>query len=211
MQKVAVVVIPTYNEVDNIGKMLTHLTQKTFPDLRTTTSWQVHALVVDGASPDGTASLVQKFVSKNKNVHLLKETSKDGIGAAYLKGFAYAKDKLKAQVVMEMDGDFQHPPSDIIKYLTKIDQGFDYVCGSRKIAGGKNPEGWGFKRLFFSEVGGFVARCILFFPTVNFLKVTDPTTGFKATRVTPFVNEQLLDYKHLISKSFGYKLQYLWQ
>lgn len=208
MQKTAVVVIPTYNEVANIGKMLDHLVKKTFPSIKT---WTVQALVVDANSPDGTSTLVAKYAAKYKNIYLLKEVTKDGIGAAYLKGFAYAKSKLNADVVMEMDGDFQHPPEDIIKYLDKIDAGYDYVCGSRKIKGGQNPQGWGFKRLFLSEVGGFTARCILFFPTKNFFKVTDPTTGFKATRVNPYVSEKLLDYKHLYSKSFGYKLQLLFE
>lgn len=206
---IAVVVIPTYNEADNIGKMLVYLTTKTFPKIK---NWDLKVLVVDGNSPDGTSKAVKEYVKKYKNtVYLLTETSKDGIGAAYLKGFRFAKEDLHASVVCEFDGDFQHPPESIANLLAKIEDGYDYVCGSRKISGGSNPAGWGFKRLFLSEVGGFVARTIMFFPGKLFFKVTDPTTGLKATRVNPFVNNQLLNFKHLYSRSFGYKIQLLYE
>lgn len=213
----AVIVIPTYNEADNIGRMIEYLTSKTFPYIKAKKGslnydWQMHILVVDGNSPDGTGDVVKKYSDKLKNVHLYTETSKDGIGAAYLKGFKYAKDKLKADFVFEFDGDFQHPPETIPQMLKKMEQGFDYVIGSRKIKGGSNPKGWGFKRVFFSEVGGFTARFMMFFPFKNFFKVTDPTTGLKVTRVKGFIDQMNLDdFDHLLSKSFGYKLQLLFE
>jgi len=207
-KQTAVVVIPTYNESGNIGKMLEYLAKEIFPKIQT---WNMYALVSDGASPDGTAKVVEKYTEKYKTIKLLVQKEKNGIGGGYLDGFKYAKEKLKADVVLEMDADFQHPPEDILKYLEKINQGYDYVCGSRKIKGGSNPKGWGAKRLFFSEAGGFVARTIMFFPGKLFFKVTDPTTGFKATRVNPYINDKLLDSKHLYSKSFGYKLQFLFE
>ena len=212
----AVVVIPTYNEADNIGAMIEHLSTKTFPDILAkkgglTFDWNMHILVVDGNSPDGTGDVVKKYAKKYKNVYLLTETSKDGIGAAYLKGFKYAMDKFKADFVFEFDGDFQHPPQTISVMLKKMEEGYDHVIGSRKIKGGSNPKGWGFKRLFFSEVGGLTARFILFFPFKNFFKVTDPTTGLKVTRVKGFVDKLDMDYSHLLTKSFGYKLQLLFE
>lgn len=205
----AVVVIPTYNEADNIGRMIEYLTSKTFPPIK---NYQMHILVVDGNSPDGTGKIVQKYATKHKNVHLLTETSKDGIGAAYLKGFQYAIDKLKADFIFEFDSDFQHPPETIPLMLTKAEEGYDYIIGSRKIKGGSNPAGWGFKRLFFSEVGGFTARLIMFFPFKNFWRVTDPTTGLKLTRVKGFIDQMnLTNYSRLYSRSFGYKLQLLFE
>ncbi len=114
-----------------------------------------------------------------------------------------------ADVLIEFDSDFQHPPKDIPIMLKEIEKGADYVLGSRKIKGGSNPKGWGFKRLFFSEVGGFVARFIMFFPTKNFFRVTDPTTGFKASRVKGFVDT--MDMDKLYTKSFGYKLEFLYK
>jgi len=209
-QETAVIVIPTYNEADNIGKMIEYLNTKTFPSLDK--KWDMKILVVDGNSPDGTGKVVESKSKKYSNTHLYTETSKDGIGAAYLKGFKYAMEQLKADYVFEFDGDFQHPPETIPSMLEAMDEGFDYVIGSRKIKGGSNPKGWGFKRVFFSEFGGFTARFIMFFPFKNFFKVTDPTTGLKVTRVKGFIDKMNMDYKnHLLTKSFGYKLQLLFE
>ncbi|KKQ31243.1 MAG: Dolichyl-phosphate beta-D-mannosyltransferase [Candidatus Shapirobacteria bacterium GW2011_GWF1_38_23] len=209
-KETAVIVIPTYNEADNIGKMIEYLNTKTFPSLPK--KWDMKILVVDGNSPDGTGKVVQDKSKKYANTHLYTETSKDGIGAAYLKGFKYAMEELKADYVFEFDGDFQHPPETIPSMLQAMDEGYDYVIGSRKIKGGSNPKGWGFKRVFFSEFGGFTARFIMFFPFKNFFKVTDPTTGLKVTRVKGYVDKMSLDYKnHLLTKSFGYKLQLLFE
>ncbi|MFA5024964.1 MAG: glycosyltransferase [Candidatus Shapirobacteria bacterium] len=206
----AVVVIPTYNEADNIGKMIEYLNTKTFPSLPQ--KWDMKILVVDGNSPDGTGKVVTEKSHKYSNTTLYTETSKDGIGAAYLKGFKYAMENLGADYVFEFDGDFQHPPETIPIMLDAMDEGYDYVIGSRKIKGGSNPKGWGFKRVFFSEFGGFTARFIMFFPFKNFFNVTDPTTGLKVTRVKGFIDKMNLDYKnHLLTKSFGYKLQLLFE
>ena len=213
---VAVIVIPTYNEADNIGKMIQYLNTKTFINIKNKKQglqedWQMKILVVDGNSPDGTGKVVEKEAKKYSNTFLYTETSKDGIGAAYLKGFKYSMEKLKADFVFEFDGDFQHPPETIPVMLKAMEDGFDYVIGSRKIKGGSNPKGWGFKRVFFSEVGGFTARFMMFFPFKNFFKVTDPTTGLKVTRVKGFIDKMDMDYSHLLTRSFGYKLQLLFQ
>jgi dolichol-phosphate mannosyltransferase len=212
---VAVVVVPTYKEADIIGKTIEYLCSKTFPEIKSnktlSQNWQMKILVVDGNSPDGTGQVVLDKSKKYPNVYLLTETSKDGIGAAYLKGFKYAIEKLKADYVFEFDSDLQHPPETIPVMLAKMEQGYDYVIGSRKIEGGSNPKGWGFKRLFFSEAGGFVARFLMFFPGKDFWRVTDPTTGLKVTRVKGFVDRLDMDYSHLLTRSFGYKLQLLFQ
>jgi dolichol-phosphate mannosyltransferase len=208
-QETAVIVIPTYNEAGSIGEMIEHLNTKTFPSLNQ--KWIMKILVVDGNSPDGTGKVVTEKAKKYKNVTLFTETSKDGIGAAYLKGFKYAMEKLGADYVFEFDGDFQHPPEIIPSMLQAMDDGYDYVIGSRKIKGGSNPKGWGFYRWFLSEFGSLVARFVLFFPFKNFFKVTDPTTGCKITRVKGFVDRLNLDYSHLYTKSFGYKFQLLFE
>ena len=213
---VAVIVIPTYNEADNIGRMIEYLNTKTFVDIKNkkedlVQDWQMKILVVDGNSPDGTGKVVEKEAKKYDNTFLYTETSKDGIGAAYLKGFKYAMESLKADFVFEFDGDFQHPPETIPVMLKAMEDGYDYVIGSRKIKGGSNPKGWGFKRVFFSEVGGFTARFMMFFPFKNFFKVTDPTTGLKVTRVAGFIDKMSLDYSRLLTRSFGYKLQLLFE
>jgi len=204
--QVAVVVIPTYNEASSIGEMIDFLFTKTFPEIK---DWNMNVLVVDDTSPDGTYKVVQGLQKKYKNLHLSLSKEKAGIGGAYVRGFKYAMSELKADVVIEFDGDFQHPPQTIPVILKEIDNGYDYVLGSRKIKGGSNPKGWGFKRVFFSEFGGFTARFILFFPFKNFWKITDPTTGLKASRVKGFVDT--MDMDHLYSRSFAYKLEFLFK
>jgi len=204
--KKAVIVIPTYNEVESIDKMIDHLFTKIFPKI---TNWHCQLLIVDDTSPDGTYKVVQKKQKKYSDLFLLLNKEKSGIGTAYVKGFKEAMNKLSADVIIEFDSDFQHPPKDIPVMLKEIDNGADYVMGSRKIKGGSNPKGWGFKRLFFSEAGGLMARFILFFPFKNFFKITDPTTGLKASRVKGFVDK--MDMDNIYSLKFGYKLEFLFK
>lgn len=203
---VVVVVIPTFNEAGTIGKMVDHLYTITFPKIK---KWDCRLLIVDGNSPDGTSKIIEQKQKNYPSLDLLVETKKEGIGAAYIKGFKRAMQVHSATVVIEMDGDFQHPPKTIPVMLNAINDGYDYVLGSRKIKGGSNPKGWGFKRLFFSEFGGFVARLVLFFPGKKFFEITDPTTGLKASRVKGFVDTMDLD--HLYSRSFAYKLEFLYK
>jgi len=203
---IAVIVIPTYNEAGTIGKIIDHLFTLTFPKI---TDWDCKILVVDDTSPDGTYKVVQTLQKKYPNLYLSLSPTKAGIGGAYVRGFKYAMKEMGAEVVIEMDGDFQHPPKLIPIFLKEIDDGYDYVLGSRKIKGGSNPKGWGLDRVFWSEVGGFSARTLMFFPTKYFFKITDPTGGFKASRVKGFVDT--MDMDHLYSRSFGYKLEFLYK
>jgi len=202
----AVVVIPTYNEADSIGRMIDCLCGQVFPSLK---GWSAQLLVVDGRSPDGTATVVEGRLKSISSLHLLVEEKKEGIGAAYFKGFDYAVKKLGADVVVEFDGDFQHPPESIPAVLAKMEDGADCVLGSRRIPGGSYPSGWDFRRLVYSRVGGFVARVLLFFPGRGFWRVTDPTTGLKATRVRGCLDK--LDFSTFISRGFGYKLEMLYK
>jgi len=203
----AVLVIPTYNEADNIGKMIEYLNTKTFPALPK--KWDMKILVVDGNSPDGTGKIVEEKAKKYPNTFLYKETSKDGLGAAYLKGFKYAMEELKADFIFEFDADFQHPPETIPSMLEAMDQGYDYVIGSRKIKGGAEPEGRNFMRTLMTEGGGLLGRFILFFPFKHFWDVTDTTTGLKVTRVKGFIDKMDMSFSHLYSRKFGYKVQLL--
>jgi len=204
---IAVVVIPTYNEADSIGKMIEYLFDKIFPKIK---NWEMKVLICDDSSPDGTYKAIEKYQKKYKNLYLSLAKSKAGIGGAYVRGFKYAMDKLKADAVIEIDADFQHPPETIPVMLAEIDKGADYVMGSRNIKGGSIPKTWSFKRVFFSKIGGgLVARFVLFFPFKPFFQVTDPTTGLKASRVKGFVDK--MDMDHLYSRQFGYKTEFLYQ
>ena len=216
----AVVIIPTFNEADTIGHFLDHVFLNIFPSIAL---WRMNVLVVDGHSSDGTAEIV-KDRQKNSlkifgGLHLLSEEGKEGIGAAYMKGFRYAMEKLSADVIIECDADFQHPPESIPALIHEIDNSFDYVVGSRNIRGGaderqnrslKSEQSRNtISRVFLTTFGGWCARLILFFPSRNFFTVTDPTSGFKATRVKGFADRLDLDPSHLYSRKFGYKVQLL--
>lgn len=200
----AVVIIPTYNEAENIKKLIPVLLSEVFPKI---SGWKINVLVVDGNSPDGTGEIVQEFGRTYQNVYLIKESGKNGLGAAYMQGFEYAMKNLSADVVIEFDADFQHPPETIQMLLRKIDEGYDYAVGSRVMIGGSEPAGRSVFRKLLTEIGGFVARFILFFPGKYFRLVTDPTTGLKATRVKGCLENIDLNPSHLYSKKFGYKLQ----
>ena len=193
-----VVVIPTYNERENISKMIDALALE-FPKIQ---NHKMELLVVDDTSPDKTYEVVQEKTKKYSWVHLLLNPEKKGLGKAYAKGFQYAMDKLGADYVMEFDGDFQHRPDEIKKLVAKIDEGFEYVIGSRYIPGGSIPAEWGFSRKFLSVVGNLVARIGLLMPQVH-----DLTTGFKLTKVKGVLDKVPLD--HLYSNSFAYKVHVL--
>jgi dolichol-phosphate mannosyltransferase len=166
-------------------------------------------LVVDGDSPDGTAAIVRQKALTYGNVRLLSEPEKSGIGAAYMLGFSYAKDTMRADVIIEFDADFQHPPETIPMLLAKAMEGYDYVLGSRMIRGGGQTSGRSRFRTMLSKWGGLLARFILFFPSRYFHEVTDPTTGLRLTRVKGCLDQLDLDPAHLYSRKFGYKVQLL--
>jgi len=201
----AVVIIPTYNEADTIRSLLEALLEVA----RTRVAeWLVRILVVDSSSPDGTADRVREAMALHPEIGLIVEPQKRGIGAAFMVGFDHAMNVLGADVVIEFDGDFQHPPETLPVLLGAIDDGCDYVLGSRAIPGGAYPAGWSLYRLALSRGGGFVARTLLFFPWRAFWRITDPTTGLKATRVRGILDR--IDLSRVRSRSFGYKLELLY-
>lgn len=172
------VIIPTYNEKDNIVKLIDEI-ERVFQSIH---NHQMSILVVDDNSPDGTGELVKKAQQKYKNLHLISGT-KEGLGRAYLRGMKYASEKLGAEVMFEHDADFQHDPKLIPVFLKKIDQGFDLVIGSRYTKGGSIPGNWGFHRKVYSVLGNLIVQVMLF----NFGQ-KDWTTGYRAIR-TPLYKQ----------------------
>lgn len=196
----AVIIIPTYNEAPNIGRLidvLEVLFKEKVPD-----KWEMHILVVDDSSPDGTADVVKKSMKKFKNVHLFKNPEKVGLGGAYMKGMKYAIDDLKAYLIFEMDADFQHDENLIPQFLERIDQGADIVIGSRYIKGGSVPQYWGFFRKVMSIGGNIYIRTLMFDRTVH-----DWTTGFRA--IKPWVYEKVKD-KITELKTYSFQISFLY-
>lgn len=168
-----VVILPTYNEVGNIRPLVAAVQQQ-FARL----SHDLHILVVDDQSPDRTAEVVRELMQSYSNLHLLEGT-KAGLGVAYIRGMTHAINVLSADTIFEMDADFSHAPIDIPRLLHEIDQGADFVIGSRYVPDGKIPESWGLYRKLLSWGGNLVARHIAGIP-----KVRDCTAGFRAIRTT---------------------------
>jgi len=192
-----VIILPTYNERINISKLIPLLEEEIFPRIK---NHNIHILVVDDNSPDGTAEEVNVFKHKWKNISLLTGKKK-GLGAAYVKGIHYAMDKMNAEAVMEFDADFQHDPKDIPNLINALDNGADYVIGSRYIPGGKIPKEWGIHRKFISRIGGLFAQIVFWRWDIH-----DLTSGFKLTK-TSYLKK--VDLEHLFSYYYAYKLHIL--
>lgn len=171
--KKAVVIIPTYNERENVTKVSEWLLT-VFKDIKT---WDMHVLIVDDMSPDKTYEVVEELSKKHRNIHLHLNKKKGGLGAAYLKGMEEAFTDLKADAVFEFDADLSHDATRIPEFLKKLDEGYDLVLGSRYIPGGSIPKNWGWHRKFLSVVGNIVIAVIL----GNF-SIRDWTTGFRAIK-----------------------------
>jgi len=196
-----VVIIPTYNEAKNISRMIPELLEKEFPRIKNT---QMHLLVVDDNSPDGTGEIVKKAQKKHKELHLV-QGKKAGLGKAYVRGMKYAMDKLKADAVMEMDADFQHPPRFVKPMVEAYAKGADYAIGSRYIPGGSVPAEWAFSRKAVSFFGNLFIRLVLLKPSLH-----DLTTGFRLTKVKGVLDKIDLDNLMELHR-FAYKVDLLYQ
>lgn len=193
--KRAIVVIPTYNERANIERVIKRLLE-VFAKID---HWQMSILVVDDTSPDKTYQLVEELSKRYKNVHLLVNQKKSGLGGAYLKGMAEAFNHLQADVIFEFDADLSHDPTKIPDFLAEIDNGADMVLGSRYIPGGGIPKNWGFHRKLLSVVGNWIIMAVL----TNF-SIRDWTTGYRAIskKVYQTVHDKLDS-----AQFFGYTFQ----
>lgn len=166
--KRVVVVAPTYNEKGSIEKaVLLMLAQND-----KVPGFQIHVLVADSHSPDGTGEIVKKLLKKNPRLHFL-DVYERGLGLAIVKGYEYALTNLKADVLMQIDADLQHDPNDIPKFLDKIREGYTYIQGSRFIKGGSNEIS--LMRQLFSFGSSFICRLL-----TGIWEISDFTPSYKA-------------------------------
>lgn len=184
-----IVVIPTYNERENVEAMAQAVLGNLPPEGM--------LLFLDDNSPDGTGDLIDAICAKEPRVGVMHRKSKEGLGRAYVAGFAEAL-KLGATHIIEMDCDFSHDPADVKRMLERMsaENPPDVIVGSRYVRGGKCV-GWPFKRWFISRFGGLFIRMVLGVP------VKDPTGGFKCFRRGAL--ESLGDFSGIMS--FGYSFQ----
>ena len=168
-----VIIIPTYNERENIQKLVPKILEVTRP----IKNWTVEILVVDDTSPDKTYEAVKAMQKKYAELKLLVNPEKAGLGGAYKKGMAEAFGKLAADVIFEFDADFSHDPQKIPEFLKKIDEGYDFVIGGRYKDGGSIDPNWPLIRKFYSVVGNMVIMTVL-----TDFRIRDWTSGYRAIR-----------------------------
>lgn len=157
--------IPTYNERENILRMIDAV-HEVVPDL--------HILIIDDGSPDGTAELVRTRQAHDSRLHLIERQGKLGLGTAYCRGFSYAIDHAY-DIVLQMDADFSHDPNDLPRLFEAI-QTSDVVIGSRYVSG-VNVINWPMSRLLLSWFANLYTRVITGMP------IADATGGFKCFRI----------------------------
>lgn len=158
------VVIPTYNERDNIEKLVSVILDQ---------GDDIEALIVDDNSPDGTGELIDRMVAVNPRIHVIHRAGKLGLGSAYREGFKFALIE-GAEFIIEMDADFSHDPLMLPLFLQKMKE-YDVVIGSRYL-NGVSVVNWPIRRLILSYCANVYTRII------TGLKISDCTGGFKCFR-----------------------------
>lgn len=182
-----VVIIPTYNEKENIEKIIS-LVFLYMP--------YSHILVVDDNSPDGTAFIVKRLQSTNPNIHLLQREKKEGLGRAYIHSFRYAMESLDPDVLVMMDADMSHPPEALPNMFSRIEE-FDVIIGSRYISGG-DTVGWETWRKALSKFASVYSRLI------TGMNINDFTAGFYMFRASLL---KKIDLDYILSSGYAFQIE----
>jgi len=187
-----VVTIPTYCEKENIEEVIKRVLAqaKKLPEI------DLHVLISDSHSPDGTGDIVKKISNVNPKVHYL-DVKERGLGVGLIKGHRYAIDRFKADILAQMDGDLSHDPSTLPEMVSYIRNGYDLVNGSRLIKGGKNLLGW-HRRLF---TRGSSLYCMFSWGTFN---LTEYTTSYRVFTKKLF---ERIDFRKVPWRSTTYIIQ----
>ncbi len=183
----ALVIIPTYNERDNLSPIVT---------AALAADSRIDVLIVDDNSPDGTGQLADELAAREKRVRVLHREKKEGLGRAYLAAFKWALAE-KYELIIEMDADFSHDPRYLPTLIDEAQNGTDLVLGSRYVTGGGTVN-WGVGRQLISQGGSLYARTILG------VGIRDLTGGFKC------FNRRVLegiDLENVQSAGYGFQIE----
>jgi dolichol-phosphate mannosyltransferase len=188
----ALVIIPTYNELENLPLILQRV-HAAMPE--------VHVLVVDDGSPDGTGKLADELsLADPDRIHVMHRTAKDGLGAAYLAGFAWGLSR-EYSVLVEMDADGSHAPEQLHRLLDAVDDGADLAIGSRYVPGG-TVVNWPLRRLVLSKTANTYARVLLG------VGIHDITAGYRAYRREVL---EKIDLNAVDSKGYCFQVDLTWR
>ena len=189
--KKTLVIIPTYNEIENIESLIHQVFQIKI---------DLNILVVDDNSPDGTGDKVYNLINKySKKLFLLRRKQKEGLGAAYVEGFLWAI-KYNYDFIFEMDADFSHNPSELLPMLELLNSNVDVVVGSRYIKG-FNVVNWPLTRIIISYLASLYVRLITLMP------VKDPTAGFVGYKRNVLISLNLEKIK-FVGYAFQIEMKY---
>ena len=187
MPERALVIVPTYNERENIRRLVDTVLQQ---------DGRLEVLVVDDGSPDGTGQIVAELEATDSRVHLLERPKKMGLGTAYIAGFTWALER-DYQYILEMDADFSHDPAHLPQFLRAIENA-DLVLGSRYQQGRVTVVNWPIGRLLLSYTANLYARAVTGLP------VWDATGGFKCFRRTVL---ESIDFSHVSSNGYAFQIE----
>lgn len=181
------VIIPTYNELDNVERIVEAVLAQ---DPR------IDVLVVDDNSPDGTGEVAARMAKDSERVHVLRREGKQGLGRAYLAGFEWGLER-RYYLIIEMDADFSHPPDALPVMIEKAAES-DVVIGSRYVDGRVTVVNWPMSRLLISYFGSWYAR------TITRLPVRDATGGFNCWRRAVL---EALDFSRIQSNGYSFQIE----
>lgn len=182
----SIVVIPTYNERENISAMISRL-HDVLPE--------IHVLVVDDNSPDGTAEVILDIMKTDNRVHILQRAGKNGLGTAYCEGFTKALND-GFEIICQMDADFSHNPQDLKRLIENLEDA-DVVIGSRYISG-VNVINWPMSRLILSYTANLYTNVVTRMP------IKDATGGFKAFRADVL---RKIDLTKIKSNGYAFQIE----
>ena len=190
--KKSLVIIPTYNEKENIAKIVQAVFELEVP---------FHILIVDDGSPDGTADIIKDIQKGEANrLFLLERQGKQGLGTAYITGFKWGLER-EYSFIFEMDADFSHNPKDLVRMHQALNDQADLVVGSRYVKGG-NVKNWPWDRIILSFGASLYTRIVTWMP------VKDPTAGFvgyraKVLEAIPLDKIRFVGYAFQIEMKFS--------
>lgn len=184
----SLVIIPTYNEALNVHSMIERLFHL-YPE--------ISVLIVDDNSPDHTARVVEDLQSKYSNLHLIKRAGKLGLGTAYLEGFNWALANKHYHYIAQMDCDFSHDPTDVIRLIRALNHA-DLAIGSRYSENERRTKNWPLKRLILSYTAATILRL------VTGMKNRDILGGFKAFRRETLMR---INLKNIVSKGYVFQFE----
>ena len=189
------VVIPTYNEKETIQILI----EKLFSEIKPIVD-ELHVVIIDDSSPDGTANIVTDLSDKFQKISLIQRPSKLGLGAAYKDGFNHVLEKIDSDLIVQMDADHSHNPSEIVTMLQEI-EGYDFVVASRHMPN-SSIVGWGVGRQMTHSFAGIIARISAR------IDIKDSTSGFRMFKRETL---QSIEFDKIESDGFAFQIEMLYQ